>query len=30
MNKDRKEAIEGSPLAVAYLLAFVGFLWAML
>lgn len=30
MNKDRKEAIQGSLMAVAYLAAFVAFLWAML
>jgi hypothetical protein len=30
MNKDRKEAIEGSLIAVAYLLALLAFLWAVL
>ena len=30
MNKDKRDAIEGSLLAVAYILAFLGVLWVML
>jgi hypothetical protein len=30
MNKDKRESIEGSLIAAAYLLAIVAFLWAVL